>query len=176
MKKIAVYALFFLAQWTEFSACANALREKMDSPLTLEISVRNPPAKLGVPCTIDVVLRNSGQDPVAINPRLAVGYRDGLDREIFADLTDAATGRRAGYYEADINRMFAPPIRFTALLPGDSVNTSFDLFEYYNPGKPAKYRLTVFYQADAPGTELPPDALRGTFTSNTVDLEILPPF
>jgi len=146
----------------------------MKPPIAVEVTIIDPPVMMGKPCNLKVVVRNTGDSAVTVNSRLAVGYKNSLARELFAELTDAATNNPAPYYESDINRDFSGPGDYKVLQPGASVSTTFDLYEYYNPMKSGKYRLIISYQADEPLATVPESTMRGVFVSDPIELNILP--
>jgi hypothetical protein len=146
----------------------------MKPPIAIEVTIIDAPIKMGAPCLLKVVVRNTGDSAVTVNSRLAVGYKNSLARELFADLTDAVTNKPTQMYESDINRDFSKPGDYKVLQPGETVSTTFDLFEYYNPMKSGEYLLTISYQADEPLATVPETVLRGVFVSDPVKLNVLP--
>ena len=79
----------------------------IDPNLSLEIDLPAGEARLDRPYPITVRLTNYSTEPVWVNKRLAVGYREHLAREIFADLLDSETGDPATIIEVDYNRDFS---------------------------------------------------------------------
>ncbi|MEP0825169.1 MAG: hypothetical protein HRF40_06765 [Nitrososphaera sp.] len=108
-----------------------------------------------------------------VNKRLAIGYRDNISREIFADLINLDTGEPARIDAVDYNRNFSPASDYVYLQPGETISTLFDLFEWYPPVYDGTYRLVVYYQADEPmATAAPPDVVSGVIESNQIVLTI----
>jgi len=104
---------------------------------------------------------------------MAVGYRDNLSREIFADLIDAETGQPARIDAVDYNRNFSLASDYIYLNPDESISTSFDLLEWYPPVEGGTFKLVVYYQADEPlATAAPPNVVSGIIKSNQVVLTI----
>jgi hypothetical protein len=145
-----------------------------DPNLTLEIDLPDAAARLDRPYPIIVRLTNHSAEPVLVNHRMAVGYRDHLARELFAELLDSASGEPAPLFEVDYNRDFSTPEDYQALNRGESIQATFDLLDWYRPIQPGTYKLVVFYQADEPLARPPAGTLRGIFSSAPQALQILP--
>lgn len=127
---------------------------------------------LGTSCTVEVIIQNMGRKNVLLNSRLAVGYRDNLSRELFADLLDPVSGQPIQIAEVDYDRDFSSSSDYIYLEPGRSISGSFDLLEWYTPSTTGTYRLVVHYQADEPLASTPEDIVRGIHTADPVDLTI----
>ncbi len=143
--------------------------------LQLAVEVLQHPVRLDRRCPVRVTLTNTGQGPALINGRLGVGYRGALARELFAVLIDLATGGPTLIYEADYDRSFSPPSDYVWLGPGESVSTTFDLWEWYAPIGAGCYRLLMYYQADEPLADPPEEIVRGVWAAAPVELEVLDP-
>ena len=102
--------------------------EKLD----LKVHILTQPVRLSDPCRVEVRLTNQSPDAVLINRRLAVGYRDSHARELFTEVfkrgSDEIVSQPALLYKRD----FSSPADYVWLAPGESVSTSFDLFEWYS--------------------------------------------
>ena len=142
----------------------------------LEMQVQLPSEKihLGSPYMVTVHLKNPGSTPVLINPRLAVGYRNHLAREIFVEMNNES-GHPVKISENDYNRDFLPTGEFTQLQPGDSISTKFDLFDWYLPKRPGRYTLVIHYQADEDLADAPEGVIPGITSAGPFQIEILPP-
>lgn len=141
----------------------------------LEIKVKLPagPIYLCKPCPVEVRVINRG-GPVLINRRLAIGYAETLAREVYVDLLDLESLSSIAVMEVDYKRDFSLPTDYVHLDPGEHVSGSFDLFELYAPLEPGTYRFVVHYQADEPLASPPKGVVRGVYSSDPLDLEILP--
>jgi len=127
------------------------------SGLQLELELPASASLAAGRCPASVRLRNAGSQAVMVNARLAVGYEGTVARELYADLLDAGTGAPAGFQVVDYDRDLAPPSAYRALAPGDVVTAHFDLFEWYAPLAPGRYRVVLHYQADEPLARPPAD-------------------
>jgi hypothetical protein len=142
----------------------------------LEVRVDTPdqPVRLAGPCPVQVRLTNRGEQPVLINRRLALGYRDSQARELFAEIhprrSREVVSRRTKLYE----RESASADDYRWLQPGESASTSFDLLEWYALPAPGEYELVVFYQADEPLAPRPSGLLAGVHESAPVPLSVVP--
>lgn len=126
------------------------------------------------PCPVEVQLINEDKAPLLVNARMAVGYRDTLSRELYVDLVDIESGLPAEIMVVDYKREFSPKSDYVELHPGHSVGSSFDLFKWYRPIRAGNYRMVVYYQADEPLASAPINVVHGVFSSEPMDLKILP--
>jgi hypothetical protein len=145
---------------------------KAQAALHLAVEVLQHPIRLDRHCPVRATLTNTGQDPALVNGRLAVGYRGTLARELYAELIDLATGGPALIYEADYDRSFSPRSDYVWLGPGESISTTFDLWEWYAPIGAGSYRLKMYYQADEPLADPPGEIVRGVWAAAPVELEV----
>lgn len=142
--------------------------------LALEVRLTEKSLHLGEACPVEITLRNVGKTRLLVNRRLAVGYNKSLSRELFADLVNLRTGKPTKIHEVDYDRDFPRPSDYSYLEPGESVFTSFDLFEWYAPVRAGSYQLTIHYQADEPLASPPGDVVRGVYSGDPVDLVVAP--
>jgi hypothetical protein len=126
-----------------------------------------------MPCWIEVTLTNQSSDPVLINRRLSVGYRNSTDRELFVEVfrrgTDDLVSKQALLYQRD------PPRQedYVSLDPGKSISATFDLFEWYELPGPGDYDLVVSYSGDESLRNQPAGLLTGTYSSNRAPLDVI---
>jgi len=150
--------------------------EKVSAMQTLDLKVRilTQTVRVSGPCNVEVRLTNQSADAVLINKRLAVGYRDSHARELFAEVfkreSTEIVSQKALLYE----RAFSLPEDYVRLVPGQSVSTTFDLFEWYSLPTPGDFELVVYYQADEPLAAKPAELLRGTYASERAALSVIP--
>ena len=142
--------------------------------LDLKVHILTQPARLSHPCKIEVRLTNQSLNPVLINRRLAVGYRDSHARELFAEVLKPESGEIVSKPALLYNRNFSSPDDYVWLAPGQSISTTFDLFEWYTLPGPGAYDLIVYYQADEPLAAKPAGLLAGTYASEPVSLSVTP--
>ena len=145
---------------------------KMSSPLGIKVKVLEGSISLRKPCQVEVTVVNEGRGRLLINGRLAVGYKNTLSRELFADLEESTSHAKARIIEVDYDRNFSPRSDYVNLEPGGSLSRSFDLFEWYAPTQPGVYQLVMHYQADEPLASFPEDVARGTYSSPPVELKV----
>lgn len=142
--------------------------------LTVDAQVLTRPVRLSYPCQVRVSVTNRAGRAVLVNGRLAIGYRGGDHREVFADVflpgEDTVVGVEALRYARDP----ATPHDFVWLPSEDSASTTFDLLEWYDLPGPGDYELVVNYQADGPLAVVPDDLLRGTYASERVPFTVSP--
>lgn len=133
------------------------------------------PIKLAGPCMVTVKLINRHDSRLRVNKRLAVGYEKNLSREVFADILDRQTNKKAKFWDVDYHRDFPQPSDYVYLQPGEALTATFNLFEWYLPASPGEYTLIVHYQADEDPENSPGDIVRGVFSSRPVDFDIPAP-
>jgi hypothetical protein len=130
------------------------------------------PLTWGGPALVEVQVTNVGDTPVAVNARLAPGYRRSSSREVFADVLRPGTDEIVAAEALDYDRH--PPQRddYRELAPGATLVDSFDLLYWYRLPGPGDYELVVHYQADEPLALDVPGLLRGTYASERVPFSI----
>jgi hypothetical protein len=119
-----------------------------------------------------VRLRNVGDEAVLVNRRLEPGYRDSLSRELFVDVLDE-NGEPAPTAELDYTRPWPSPSDYVELAPGEEIASSLDLFRWYRPQQPGRYRIVVHYQADEPSASSPENVVRGVVSSDELELDVV---
>ncbi|MDH5181444.1 MAG: hypothetical protein OEY07_17405 [Gammaproteobacteria bacterium] len=80
---------------------------------------------------VKVSLTNTGTTPRKVAARLAIGYEDSDEREIYAIIRDRATGNIVGKRSQLYDR---EPFHFShakELKPGETIHTEFHLLEWY---------------------------------------------
>jgi len=141
--------------------------------LRLEVEILRQPITMDRPCPIWITLWNEGDEPLWVNSRMAVGYRDNVSRELYAELSDAATGLPARVYEVDYDRPYAAPEDYALLEAGGSLCASFDLWQWYRLAEPGRYRLVFYYQADEQPAPAPAEVTPGRYASEPLMLDVL---
>jgi hypothetical protein len=138
--------------------------------LILTVKLPALPAARSRPCRVQAILANSGPEAVLVNRRMALGYRDHVARELYADLLEAGSRKPAKYREVDYEREFSPPSDYIALAAGQEISSTFDLFKFYKPDRPGAYELTLHYQADEELAQTPDGIVKGVVSSEPVHL------
>jgi len=141
--------------------------------LVLQIEPLPEEVPLRKPIEVKVSLTNKGEERVLVNRRMAVGYENSLSRELYLQLERVDRPEDLEYIEYDINRDFSPSDDYRWLGPGESVNTTFDLMDFYHLTKPGTYRLTAYYQADEELADTPDEIYPGTVKSDPVIVKIV---
>lgn len=142
--------------------------------LRIDVQIITQPVRISDPCLIEAKLTSQSAQPILINRRLAVGYRDSHARELFAEVfrqgSDEVLSKRTKLYERD----FSPPDDYVWLLPGQTVSTSFNLFDWYSLPSAGDYELVVYYQADEPLAVKPVGLLSGIHSSARIAFTVVP--
>lgn len=141
-------------------------------PLRVEAIVKTQPAYLALPCTVEVTLTNQSSDPVLIVARLAVGYKDSTDRELFADVFQRGAGEVISKHVRLYQRSPPGSQDYVSLAPGQSISTTFDLFRWYRLPGPGEYDLVVSYRADDSPDGYPEGLLTGVHSSGRVPFDV----
>jgi hypothetical protein len=141
------------------------------SGLRLEASLPQARTDRSEPFPVEVRLRNVAEAPLVVNRRLEVGYRDSLSRELFVDIL-TEDGEPAPTAELDYTRQWPSRSDYGELGPGEELDASFDLFRWYRPLEPGRYRIIVHYQADEPAASPPENVVRGVVSSAVRELEV----
>jgi hypothetical protein len=140
--------------------------------LHVEANILAQPVRRSQPARVAVRVTNSGTEPIVVNARLAVGYRESQARELFVEIfkpgSDDVVSQPTQLYQ----RSFSPPDDYRTLQPGASLASEFDLFDWYALPGPGSYELVVYYTADEPLASPPDNVLRGTHASARVALEV----
>ena len=142
--------------------------------LKVAASVLTHPVRLTRPCLIEVRLTSRSPEPVLINRRLAVGYRDRHARELFAEVFRRGSGEIVSQPTLLYQRDFSRPEDYGPLAPGESVATTFDVFQWYALPSAGDFDLVVSYQADEPRAPKPAGLLAGTYASERVTFHVAP--
>lgn len=139
----------------------------------VEAIPRANPSNFSMPAWVDVKLTNQQTEPVLINRRLGIGYRHSVDRELFAEVFQRGgndvISKQAAYYQRDP----ASATDYVWLQPGESVSTSFDLFEWYTLPGPGEYDLVINYRADDALDARPEGLLTGVHSSERVPFDVI---
>lgn len=141
--------------------------------LELTANFQSGPAYLNQPLWVEITLKNTGGTPVLINTRFEMGYKISISRELYADMVDEAAPQIAAYSPVKINRDDPVVTDYSLLQSGKSISKKIDLFHYYHPRKPGRYRITLFYQADEALKNRPPEVYKGTISTNPITIQIL---
>lgn len=161
------------SQMLKQSKSLSKKEELVMKALQIDGNILNPAAPKSGPCMVEIRVTNKGPQPVRINRRLAVGYRNSQARELFLEVfkkgSTEVVSKQALLYERD----FSPPDDYVWLAPEQSVSALFDLFKWYSLPSPGEYELMVHYQADEPLAAKPADLLTGTYSSGRVAFRII---
>ena len=136
--------------------------------LRVEARIQTDPVRRSEPCRVKVELTNPQASPVLVNGRLGVGYRNSLDRELFAEVYRRGEGQVISRESLLYQRDPSDANDYVWLKPGEAISTSFDLFEWYELPGPGEYELVVSYQGDESPDGDPEGLLPGVHSSGRV--------
>ena len=141
-------------------------------PLRVEAEMQTKPARFSLPAWVEVKLTNQQADPVLVNKRLGIGYRNSTDRELFAEVFRRGDNEVVSQEAADYQRDPSTGSDYVWLQPGETISTSFDLFDWYTLPGPGAYDLVVSYQADDSPDGHPEGLLTGIHASHRIPLDV----
>jgi hypothetical protein len=146
----------------------------MTNPLSLEATSQRRNFPLGSAAPIDLMLRNRSTASVTVNGRLAVGYADGIQRELFFTVYDDSGRILPVADDARVDAHVLAPTRddFITLDPGESVGTTVDASFWYAFQNPGRYTLVFTYDNEQPGAELGLEAWTGRVVAAPVVIDI----
>lgn len=146
----------------------------MNAPLALTASPAGHVLPVGGPVPVRLSLANRSHIPVQVNRRLAVGYADGLYREIFFTVRDRAGRLLPVPDEARVDAHQLPPVRdnFQLLNPGDEVTSGVDLALWYPFEQANEYLVTMHYENSDDGSAFGISAFTGRLDSEDLHLRI----
>ena len=126
------------------------------------------------PTTLPVHVRisNTGDGPVRVAKRLAVGYRDADGRELFAEVHPPGSDELVSQMTKLYDRDPAKPEEYVPLAPGEALETGFDLLRWYGLPGPGRYELEVFYEGDGLLAPQVDGAARGVYASGRVPFDL----
>jgi hypothetical protein len=130
---------------------------------------------LGSPIPVEVTLRNGSSHPIWVNTRLGVGYQDGMFREVYFTVFDAASGQILPVPDtARVDAHRLPPARddFRELAPGEEVRNSIDLAYWYPFQRPASYRIVMTYENDDAGQAFGLTAFTGAVSAEPIEITV----
>jgi hypothetical protein len=133
---------------------------------------------LGSPVTVAIELRNLSVEPILVNGRLAVGYPDGINRELYFRVFESHTGREIlvpDTERVDVHRMPPKQEDFVVLSPRSATSTRVDVSVWCALKVPARYELVCVYDNDDDGAEFGVAAFVGTIESNRWPLVLQAP-
>lgn len=145
----------------------------MTQILKVDARIQSQPVLRSMPCWVEVTLINPLAEPVMINGRLAMGYKERPNRELFAEVFgrggDAIVSKEARLYQRDL----PSDADYISLQPGESVSTKFDLFKWYTLASIGDYDLVVSYSPDTPARHQPSTLLTGIFSSDRIPFSVI---
>jgi hypothetical protein len=156
-----------------FRSRLNNTNIKKKKMLQLTAKFPSGAAYLNQPLWVEVTLKNTGDSPLLINSRFAMGYKLSISRELYAELVDETAPHDAVYSSVKINRDDPAASDYSLLQSGKSITKKIDFFHYYHPRKPGKYSIKIFYQADEALKNRPDGVYKGTISTDPASIEIL---
>jgi hypothetical protein len=143
------------------------------APLRVEAVPETNPNQRSRPATVAVKLTNQHAEPVLVNKRLAMGYRNSLDRELFAEVFPRGGNDVISKEARDYQRDPPAATDYVWLQPGESVSTSFNLFRWYTLPGPGEYDLVVNYRGDDAPDAQTEGLLTGVHSSERVPFDVI---
>ena len=129
--------------------------------------------RVGDSLPVSVSIINKGTRPLLVNGRLAVGYEDNITREIFVSLYDSTGAKIDIVSKIDYNREYAAISDYVILSPEQSIETQFDLMQWYPIDKLGNYSFFIHYQADELSPNRPNDVVKGVYTSSKMQFKMV---
>lgn len=119
----------------------------------------------GEDCSIQVSLRNVSSKPILINKRMAVGYPRSLSRELYLIICRENSSVDVGRQKVLYQRNFPQPADYQVLQAGQTISSSFELFDWYEFPGSGTYTVQLCYQADEALAAKPEGICAGVFCS-----------
>ena len=124
----------------------------------------------GAPTPTRIALVNCGEAAAVVNARLAMGYADSLDREVYLELErDGAAYRGWTSWMLDYRRKPLDANALRELAPREQVGSEIDLQEWYRL-EPGTYRVRAVYAPEA--RDAAPALEPGPVASDWVSLRV----
>lgn len=142
--------------------------------LQVGVKILTQPVRLSSPCLVEVQVTNKSAQPVLLNKRLSVGYRDSQSRELYFEIFGKGSTEDVGKRKLLYERPFASPEDYVWVEPEQSVAANFDLFEWYSLPSIGEYELVAYYQGDEKLAPKPTGLLTGTYCSERIALTVVP--
>lgn len=125
-------------------------REDAQEKLELKVVAERTIVQPGEETPIEVTLTNRGKSALVVNNRLAMGYSDSTERELYCEILGqnqrkytAYQAFRVDYHRKSLNEKF-----FTKLQPGESLKKTFDLQFWYRLIHPDVYMVRLIYNPE----------------------------
>lgn len=143
-------------------------KEQLQLKVVSERSVAEP----GEEMPIEVTLANRGKSAVVVNSRLAMGYPDSTERELYCEIQEQDNGIYRGYqsFRVDYHRKSLSEKFFKKLEPGDSLRKTFDLQFWYRLTQPGVYKVRLIYDPEI--SPLYPEAARVVIASPPITITV----
>lgn len=124
------------------------------APLAVQLSVDVTDDGVANNDLVRVALVNTGRSPVIVAGRMAIGYENSTDREIYAVLRNSLTGEDVGGPAQLYHRAPHSADDLQTLNVGDQISTVFNLDDWYT--HPAgELELQVVYDPSAVAKRFP---------------------
>ncbi len=147
------------------------------APIRIDVNIVDNHLYRGkLPCTVLVRITNVSGEPIFLNKRLEVGYRESDARELFVEVYRPGTDDIVSEGAEDYNRDQAMDQDYGYLGPDEYLATSFDLCEWYHfpPTLEGEFEMVVYYQAeDSSFRQQPESLLKGIHASTRTPFEII---
>lgn len=144
------------------------------SPLELRVAIKDTTVKLGEPIRLEIMLTNKSHAPVVVNARFSMGYPDTLDRDLYCEVfrEDGGSYRDYEAFQVDYRSVDLTPALFPSLQPGETLQVTYDLQEWYPLTAPGQYTVRVVYEPTPfPGAA---NAVSGRVASALITINVVP--
>ncbi len=121
-----------------------------ETGLAVELTLPELPVRIGEEIPVQVHLVNHGTQALRVNGRLAIAYPDTDDRELYCLIWNEAGEEYTDYrrFHLDYRRKPIEQDNLLFLNPGQSLESTFDLQEWYPLTRPETYQLQVVYHPE----------------------------
>ena len=123
-------------------------------------------------CIIEIKLVNNGSEKITVNKRMAMGYKNSYEREIFVEIFDELGKEITDFPKNDYSRELAKENDYIQLKPGESITRRSDILEWYPLNISGKYWFKVQYQADEEMSNSPKNVVKGICSSNIIEIQL----
>lgn len=147
-------------------------REDAKEQLELKVVSERTVVQPGEETPIEVTLTNRGKSALVVNSRLAMGYPDSTERELYCEIQGQDQRKYTAYqaFTVDYHRKSLNEKFFTKLQPGESLRKTFDLQFWYRFIQPDLYMVRLIY--DPEPYQLKLKATPGPITSLPITITV----
>jgi hypothetical protein len=121
-----------------------------ETGLVVELILPERPVRIGEETPAEIRLTNHGTQVIRVNGRLSMAYPDTDDRELYCLIRDETGEEYTDYrgFQLDYRRKPLEREHFPFLNPGEGLEKTFDLQEWYRLIRPGTYKVLVVYHPE----------------------------